>query len=171
MHQNNDMEWWLSAEAIMSSASFGNKPTVMWFIRKEKNPTSSQRKRGALSSLQDVFSVSLMTTLPPLGWNVITLIESINQGNILLNKELNKENCMFIYEGKVAIDSQMLLLLETGSLWNKPTWQAGADFNYSSFRKRLRRQISLHQFICGWLSTAGDSWTPQTGGGTQWWQQ
>lgn len=35
---------------------------------------------------------------------------------------------MFIDELKVATDNQMLLLLETGSLWCKPSWQAGADF-------------------------------------------
>lgn len=35
---------------------------------------------------------------------------------------------MFIYEFKVTIDSQRPLLLETGSLWYKPTWHTGADF-------------------------------------------
>lgn len=60
-------------------------------------------------------------------------INRIHQSGKCLVKrgtQINKQrsDCsMFIYELKVAIDSQMPLPLETGSLWYKPTWHAGAD--------------------------------------------
>lgn len=85
--KNNDMKWWLPAEAITSLASFANKPTVFHVIYQKRKKPRHHRWRGTFSSLHDVFSVWLMNTLPLLGWNVITLIEFINHGNVLLNEE------------------------------------------------------------------------------------